>query len=483
MDAQAGPAQRQAMLPLAWPLAVASTAALLLASAIYNRFPLLFPDTSTYLRVAYEHVWTLDRSGFYGLAFKPFVLALPGASALWAGLTVQLVAIAAVLVGAVHRICPDIGPLKTTAAILLIAIVTSLPWHSAQLMPDAFAGPLVLVTWMAASRNVGQSGTALLWLAAAGMTLLHYTYLGIVPPVALLIFAVAWWSGVQPREIAKRCAALVICIAAVAASHVVVNGAKFDRWSVSPMGSLFLFARLNEDGLVDPWFDRHCGRDASERLCAIRGSIPTDSQIILWGRSASPFDSHINAKPGNRESWSWIDDLQQAAVGSIREQPVAFLRNSLGATARQFVHFQALDDECPARCKMPGLGHAHPALKPPIDNSRQVRGEMPTVGIRAITTPVATIGLLLLAPLIVIAWRIRDAVALSLLLSVVTALLANAAMAGALSDVHDRYQSRLVWLAPFAVLLAFVRWRSLRRRIDDPGPMAGQESRGCFPAT
>lgn len=132
---------------------------------------------------------------------------------------------------------------------------------------------------------------------------------------------------------------------------------------------------------------------------------------------------------------------------------------------------------------MPGLGHAHPALKPPIDNSRQVRGEMPTVGIRAITTPVATIGLLLLAPLIVIAWRIRDAVALSLLLSVVTALLVNAAMAGALSDVHDRYQSRLVWLAPFAVLLAFVRWRSLRRRTAEPGPMPGQESRGCFPAT
>ena len=32
-------------------------------------------------------------------------------------------------------------------------------------------------------------------------------------------------------------------------------------------------------------------------------------------------------------------------------------------------------------------------------------------------------------------------------------------------DVHDRYQSRVVWLAPFAALLLLARWRSNYRLI------------------
>ena len=42
-------------------------------------------------------------------------------------------------------------------------------------------------------------------------------------------------------------------------------------------------------------------------------------------------------------------------------------------------------------------------------------------------------------------------------MGIVTALIANAAMVGALSDVHDRYQSRIVWLVPLAMLFLALR--------------------------
>src|SRR4051812_42964325 len=64
-----------------WPFIVISTL-VLLAPAIWNRFPFVFADTGGYLARAYEHTLELGRSAFYGvfiastarLAFWPAVV-------------------------------------------------------------------------------------------------------------------------------------------------------------------------------------------------------------------------------------------------------------------------------------------------------------------------------------------------------------------------------------------------------------------------
>jgi hypothetical protein len=329
-------------------------------------------------------------------------------------------------------------------------------------MPDAFAGPMVLVTWMAASRDLNRTGTPLLWLAAAAMALLHYTFLGIMPAVALATFAVALGIGVPVREILKRTAALFLCLALIVSAQMAVNGLKFDRWSISPLGPMFLFARLNEDGLVGPWFERHCGKDAPQQLCDIRTSIPKDSQVLLWGGPASPFYERINKNVGEPASWPWVDDLQQAAVGSIMDRPVPFARNALVGAATQFVHFEALDDECPSECRLPELGSVHPALRHALDDSRQLQNELPRTLVMTITSAVTIASLSLLPVLLVIATRRKDREMISLILAVAISLMVNALLTGALSDVHDRYQSRLVWIVPLVSMLVLFRWLRLK---------------------
>jgi len=53
-------------------------------------------------------------------------------------------------------------------------------------------------------------------------------------------------------------------------------------------------------------------------------------------------------------------------------------------------------------------------------------------------------------------------------------LLGNAAVCGALSNPHDRYQSRIVWIAPFALALSLSRgWRrGLPRPAESGTPSA-----------
>jgi hypothetical protein len=48
--------------------------------------------------------------------------------------------------------------------------------------------------------------------------------------------------------------------------------------------------------------------------------------------------------------------------------------------------------------------------------------------------------------------------------AIVLTMLANAFVCGALSNPHDRYGARVVWLAAFAVILAAVEFAARRRQ-------------------
>jgi hypothetical protein len=433
-----------------------AVACVLLWPAIYNRYPIVFPDTTAYLQVALGHSWTVDRSGFYGLLLKPFFLldVIWGA---WLAVAGQAAIVAAIVVAVTLRL---VTKLDWPAILLLIivAATSSLPWHASQLMPDAYAGALVLLSWLVASRRLDQPGTALMWLATTGLMLLHYTYLVIVPATVLACLGASYACDISSSRTRETLVALSISLAAAIGIQISANGLMFDRWAVSPMGSYFLFARLQEDGLVPDWMKRHCGRDASPELCAIEHRVPRDSQKVLWGGSASPLDSRINAHLNSRESWLWIDRLQQAATGAIEEEPSRFVSNTFRAGVAQFFHFQALDDECPKNCGFPGLTRSVPKLGARIRQTRQAEGAIPRSEIRDMTFALSIAGLLALFPTVFVAWRKRDPESFSLLISVAAALLVNAWLTGGLSDVHDRYQSRIVWLAPFAVAFVMLRW-------------------------
>lgn len=445
------------------PAVIVAAALILLLPAFYNRFPLIFPDTRAYLGVAYANEWTLDRSAFYGLMFKPLLLATEPVAGLWIAIALQSAAVAAVLMLVVRRVVPNVSPLAAFSLVAVTALTTALPWHAAQLMPDSLTGALILLVWLAASRNATEDGSPLLWLATAALALMHYTHIGLFLVAATVTLLVCAIAGTPTREILKRALAATLAVTAVIGAHVAAHGHLFGRWSVSPMGSYFLFARLHEDGLVPRWFDRHCGRDAPKPLCDLRPSLPGDSQIILWSNEASPLFLRINQRAGRAEAWRWMDMLHQAAIGSIREEPLAFAANAASATANQFLHFGALDDECPEKCDMSVMLAMRPALTDKLHASRQLRGEIPKGDIEAVTSIVATLGLVLLIPLFIFALRRRDPIALSLIAAIAAGLTANAFMAGALSDVHDRYQSRVVWLAPFAVILLLARSTHLNR--------------------
>ena len=464
----------------------------LMVPALLNRFPLVFPDSGTYLAIAFGYEYAIDRSSIYGFFLKPFVMLVPTLSGLWLAVGAQAMLLAAILWPAARLVAGS----ACGAAIALAAtlVVTSLGWHAAQIMPDAFTGATILLAWLAARRDPSAPGAPLLWLAASAASLMHYTHIPLLLVSASATVLGARLFGLEWRRIAGRVAAALVATGFAFAIQIGFNARALDRPTVAPMGSLFLYARLNEDGLITPWLADHCGRDAPPRLCALAPSLPRGSQAFLWGGDYSPITALIWHPPRDADRWPWIDEFAIVDRGAIAARPLDFLANSASGAARQFVHFEVLDDECPTGCHERTGGIAatlikyRPALLPALDRSRQVRDSNPKVLLRAITTPVAGFALFALPSLLIAAWCRRDRDAFTLVLVIMLALVTNATLAGALSDVHDRYQSRVVWLAPCAALLLLARWGShrwIRRKWWSRGgsnPRPSQCHRDALPA-
>lgn len=438
--------------------------ALLLLPAIWNGFPLIFPDSGAYLLISWTDHWAADRSAYYGVFMRSLSI-FPPITQVWLWLALQAAAIGATIIIVIRRVAPSADAPTMIVAFALLVLLTSLPWHAAQIMPDAFTGVCVLTVWLACTRAPTERGTPLLWLAAFLSGLVHFTHLIlIIATGAATLVALGVFHKASRRALAERGAVCAAVAVLVLGTQTLGNGVFLKRWSPAPVGSAFFFARLHEDGVVQPWLRRHCTSGATPLLCRLGPSLPRDSQELLWRNDAAflhlVFDT---GAAGQSEHLS--SELRTASLGSIAEQPLLFAEAAARGTAEQFFSFEVIDDECPTVCRdssssvYSALRYGRPGLLEPFLKSRQLRDTIGKRIIRSIITPMSTAGLLLLPVFGFFAWRRRDGLSFSLVVAVTVALVANAFAAGTLSDVHDRYQSRVVWLASLVAVLLMIRWR------------------------
>ena len=122
--------------------------------------------------------------------------------------------------------------------------------------------------------------------------------------------------------------------------------------------------------------------------------------------------------------------------------------------------------------------HATPAMKA----ARQQRGELGFTAINRLHVPVAWGSMLLLLGVLALAARRREFAGVGELAAVVAlAILANAAVCGALSNPNDRYGARMVWLATLVVLL--VPWMRRQRTTSATREPARRQTAGCSART
>ncbi len=242
----------------------------------------------------------------------------------------------------------------------------------------------------------------------------------------------------------------------------------------SRSGTIFLEARLMEDGLIKPVLDDDCAAKHFA-VCPYKDRLPRHADTWLWMADRSPFKRLGGFEKRGPEAAILVGE-------SLRRYPLENLIVALQDGALQFFWFQTGDGIVPQEWVLnKEFKIAIPQQVNAYDRAYQQEGEIWFVPINIVHVPVAFLALAALYMILQGSWRRKDWRGGVLPAFVLLALIGNAMICGALSGPHGRYQSRIMWLPVFAtVLIGWPRIEAeLRRRLGQEQATVLRRARAC----
>jgi hypothetical protein len=441
---------------------------LLLSVALWNGFPIIFYDTGAYMLQGLGHLFIAERSPVY----SGFLSLAGGATSLWLVAIAQCAITAFVMTEFARAIRPALSLWALLAIGAFLCVTTGLPWYAAQIEPDCFVVVVPLTLYLLAfhGASLGPLRRALVFVAAAIAIACHPSHIalaaGLLAAIGLLRFAPQTWIAARalPRP------RLVLAVSSLAMAFLVVVAANYAftrEIFFSRSGAIFLEARIMEDGLIAPVLDADCP-GAGYAICPYKDRLPSRADTWLWMTKASPFKKLGGFAKRQKESSILVRE-------SLLRYPVENAVVALEDAVLQFFWFQTGDGIVPQEWVLNReFRIAIPQQVSAYDRAYQQEGEIWFVPINIVHVPVAFLFLAALYLILRRAWTRRDWKGGLLPAFVLLALLGNAFICGVFSGPHGRYQSRIMWLPAFAVILiAWPRIEDEMRRRLRPNPAAG----------
>lgn len=428
-----------------WALATVICILCLIAPALWNRFPLMEWDTGGYLSRWYDHTLVINRAVPYGL-----LLNLGSGLAFWPVLIVQSLLTVWVLAlllrvhGFVNR------PLLLTGIVVLLSVVTTLPWLTSILLTDIFCGLGVFAIYLLLLRadRLGAWEKRGLFLLLAFSASTHSATLAVCMGLLIVGTLISRFDRerIPSVRLAVGAGALALSIALVLGGNYLIA----QRLAWTPGGFGIAFGRMLQDGLVKKYLDEHCP-DPYLRLCRYKDTMQQDADQFFWH---DPLFDRLGGFDGLGQ------EMERIALGATADYPLLQLKTALVASARQLVAVrtgEGVEDT---------LWHTYlvvrdhlPQLVPAMNAARQQQHpSISFTGINMVHYPVALMMMALLPLVFLLAWfEVLPTPLAELTGTAMLALLGNAVVCGAISNPHDRYGARIVWIAAFIVLLALAR--------------------------
>ncbi len=419
---------------------------LLLSVAIWNGFPLIFYDTGAYILQGLGRVFVVERSPVYSL----FLSYGGGAKSLWFIAIIQAVLTAFVIVETTRCVASKMKIGAFLAVAVALTIVTGLPWYAGQIEPDCFTALTVLCTYLLAfhARDLRWTRGTAIFLIATFAAATHPSHILLIVGLVLIVAAFKIISiarngaaGLRLSSLALPLMSAILAVALTFAANYSLTGKLF----FNRAGSVFVFASMLQDGLVARLLNDSCPQ-SGYNLCVYKDELPKTAEHWLWFPD-SPFVALGHFDGTAPESQRIINDI-------LTRYPGAFFRSTVSDTLEQLVDFRTGDQIEPQEWVLhSSLIRFIPNQMAAYMGARQQLGDIKFHYVNDVHWPVAALGQLgALAALLMMVRRRRWNSAIFLGFTLV-ALLGNALICGALSNPHDRYQSRLVWLPVFALAL------------------------------
>jgi hypothetical protein len=430
-------------------LALGAAVYLLLWVAIFNGYPLVYPDTGVYLLDSV----TLQAPPMRTIVYSLFIRLVSFGVTPWLVVLAQSVIAIFILYAVFTYLLQDSAPSQREFAVffgvvVFLAFGTSLPWYVGQLMPDVFTGLSFLSVFLLLyDCKLSLERTILVSLVLSISVGCHLSH---VLDLTLLLAAILALRGFDsarqfwPTRSTKGMIGFVL-VPMMASTTVVV----LSNWragmglTLSPGGHVFLLGRLIASGSVKEYLEHQCTIE-SLTTCKYLDDLPRTDGEFEWG-----------GHPLLKEMGGWLGSKKEAnriILGTIWHNPLRFLAECGKQMLRQFVSFQVQYGSAERAGPSYEFGSKTVQQFYPGDIPRAQLAQQWTGALRKLArglTPFYTgvfwcslgVGLMLLVTRGSGAKSANQLLVLTLIF-----LFLNALVTGALSGVYARYQSRVSWL-------------------------------------
>ncbi len=450
--------------PFVTSVAVVCAGALLLAwPALYNRYPLFYPDSMTYLgdaRVVARALFLHQLSEYYGMRsfiYSLGILPWHWNVTPWPVVAFQSVLTAYVLWLVVRSIVPRPTAKRYLILLALLSLFTSLSWYSSLIMPDILGPVLYLCIYLLvfARDDLTRADHVAVFLIAWWAVASHATHLmlagGLCALLALLLvlrrpFMQARWKAVGE-------VALIVVLAA--AAQLALNDFLYGKPSLNGDRPPFLMARVIADGPGRWYLEEHCP-EVKFAICDHVHDLPSDPDIFLWG--ANGIWQNTDDESAQRLS----QEEMPFVLATLRAYPRQQLTKSAIAFWQQLAVFGLYDLDA-SDVILDEFDGVFPGARPHYRQSRQAQNTLPLEFFTSVGNWTAIFSLVVICAVAPFLWRKRSARLVGLSVVIVSTVVANALVTGPLSMVEDRFQSRVIWLLSFLAALFVMVWLDRRR--------------------
>jgi hypothetical protein len=426
--------------------------------AFYDGYPLLFPDSMSYLedgplvaRALFLHRFSADyggRSFIYCLGILPLHWNVTP----WPIVGLNALLTAYVLWLVVRSILLRKTVMHYFVLVALLSFLTGLSWFVSLILPDIY-GPVLylsiyLLVFAPETLSRGEHLTVVLmtWWSVAS----HVTHLIVACGLCAALALPLLFRRAAARQRFRAVGGVAMIVVVAAGAHMALHAYLYGKPSLNGERPPFLTARVIVDG-PGRWYLQH--RCEHEKLvtCNYLKDFPNDVNAFLWNLDGI-------WQTASRATREQLRQEEMSIVwGTVRTYPREEALISATHFREQLTTFD-LGDYGPNAWVLQVFDKVLPGSQSSYLRSRQARDALPddfstTAQNSTLIVSLAFIGVF--GPSV---WRRRRSRLIGLSAVVAFVLIANAFVTGVLSSVAARYESRVIWLLPFLAALFALEW-------------------------
>lgn len=429
-------------------------AILFLLPALVNGFPLVFSDTDEYVYSAAHVSIPGDRPVYYSIFTNLLDLRLSP----WPSIVIQALLTSWIICRFASTFFGIASASKWLLLGFILTLCSSLPWFVGEIMPDIFTAIMIMALALLClvadtlPRSLAITLVILIGVSVGFHQANLVVALWLLPALGLCTMFGLRWSRSLRYGLLASAIGLTLGAAALLTQNLFHH-----RFALSSGGSVFLMARLLEDGTALNYLENTCPQRRFA-VCPPLDKLRSKRATIMLSTApeATFHDYFLWDGPLNKLGGFQGEEKEANAIiaGTLSTYPLKQLRATVYNGWRQMIQFRTGAELDPypetwfvSRAIRDVFG---PTVYDRYRKSLQISGDLvhQINWIRHIHSVVIVISFLIIISWFIIGGSRKQPRAFFTCIFVMDLLVGNAFTLGGLSGPFDRYQARVIWLVP-----------------------------------